>query len=214
MSQNNRQHTHTHSGSESLGEQIVQTINNFLCPVRVRFGRIDKVKLVLEGRLMRCTLNETKRKGGGFIFWIVYRSQLVPHKTALKWMLEDYCTHIEEKRRLTLCKLKPVKNLTINASKDILIEPEGHLPVPLSIVIPCSIRDMKNQSECNQWISKVSSQGLGAWFSGYSPMMESDDQQLDCAFGNDIYSLRYSLAEVTDCIEQLRSELVPQYRAH
>ena len=107
----------------------------------------------------------------------VFESQTIPDLS-----LSDYCAHIEDKRRLSMCKLKPVKNLTINASKDILIEPEGQLPVPLSIVIPCSIRDMKNQSECNQWISKVSSQGLGVWFSGFNQVVttERDDQQLEC----------------------------------
>ena len=90
MSLKHRQYTHTHTGSDSLGVRIAQTINSCVCPVKVQFGRVDKVRLVLEGTLVKCTLNETKRKGGGFIFWIVYRSQLVPHKTALKWMLEDY----------------------------------------------------------------------------------------------------------------------------
>ena len=206
MFQNSYRHAHTHITPDGLADRIVHAINSFVCPVRVLFGRMDKIKLVLEGVLVKCTLNETKRKGGGFIFWISYRSQLVPHKIALKWMLDDYCAYIENRRRVPNCKLKPVKNMTVNASKDILIAPEGHIPVPLSTVVPCAIRDMKNPSECIHWISKVSSEGLGAWFTGYSvTVSESNSHQMNCVLDGDVYSVCFSPTQVNEWIDQLRA---------
>jgi hypothetical protein len=142
----------------------LMAVFNTLCPVQVRFGRTDKGSASLAGCLTHCTIVSTKRKGGGFVFWIRYQGQVRSHKQTLTIMLADYCATLGGNSR----PCKPIKNQVVNASKDLLFVLDGYDPIPLGTVFPCAVRDMKSQRRCYQWISQVSRFGFGVWCPGFN----------------------------------------------
>ena len=148
--------------TEDLGTRLVHTFNS-LCPVPVRFGRTAKVRLVLDGTLEYCTLDQNQRKGGGFIFWVTYKGELLPHQTVLKKMLQEYCTHVTTIKLTTNPQIKPVKNLILNVSKDLLFLLNDCEPLQLGTIFPCAVRSMNKTEVCERWIKQVGTLGYGLW---------------------------------------------------
>jgi hypothetical protein len=137
-----------------MQEQILAVLNNFLCPVTVRFGRTSKITETFVGNLLYCTWSATGRKGGGFVFHIEYGGMCESHHVVLPIMLADYTRCIEayiEKG----AKLKPVKNCVLNPTKDLQILLPGCKPQQLGSILPTRIRELTDRNECWAWINFI-----------------------------------------------------------
>ena len=137
-----------------MQEQILSTLNNFLCPVTVRFGRTSKITETFVGNLLYCTWSATGRKGGGFVFHIEYGGRCDSHHVVLPNMLADYTRCIDayiEKG----AKLKQVKNCVLNPTKDLQVLLSGCKPQPLGSIFPTRIRELADQEECWGWINFI-----------------------------------------------------------
>ena len=184
---------------QSLGERIVTTFNS-LCPVRVRFGRIDKVHLPLDAVLEYCTRDHTKRKGGGFVFWLTYRGQLLPHQKVLPLMLQEYCEYIRQNSQI-----KPVKNLIVNVSKDLLVVLNDFEPIQLGTILPCTVRDMKITLLCERWIQQVNKLGFGLWCLGYQkPVKAQNTCMVKVRLANGVYRLDLDKQRLRSYLDQMQ----------
>ncbi len=137
-----------------MQEHILSTLNNFLCPVTVRFGRTSKISETFVGNLLYCTWSATGRKGGGFVFHIEYGGRCESHTVVLPHMLADYTRCIDayiEKG----AKLKPVKNCVLNPTKDLQVLLPGCKPQPLGMIFPTRIRELVDHDECRAWINFI-----------------------------------------------------------
>ena len=132
----------------SIVRRMVSTFNA-ICPVRVRFARA-KIDHRCVGRLVRVSWEPTRRKGGGFVFWIEYNGSIQRHTDSLKSMLCDYIASINSDRNL-----KRIKNFIINPTKDLHILLPHSEPQPLGQIFPTKIRELKNYRACMAWVVHI-----------------------------------------------------------
>jgi hypothetical protein len=140
--------------SDDLANSIATAFNDIICPVDIRWGRTHKGKVEFKGKIEYCSWENTKRKGGGYTFWISYMGRIGKHNEILSIMLHDYIQHIAELGKSGL-KVKAVKNLVINPTKDLEIMIPGCIPQLLGKLFPTSIREMQNTSSCLAWVDYI-----------------------------------------------------------
>jgi hypothetical protein len=135
--------------ASQMALQMVTAFNCLLCPCIVQFARTSKIDDTFQGILSHCTWSDNKRRGGGFVFWIFYRSeQPRTHFVVLKEMLRDYSSRVSQ------LQLKSIQNITPNATKDLelLID---NVAVRLGSVFPTKIRELKSVERCTAWITQL-----------------------------------------------------------
>lgn len=135
-----------------LVASIIHTFNQLL-PLTVVFGRVSKTNgWRLEGQCVGCTHAPTNRKGGGFTFWIEYRGQKLTHREALRMMVSDYSDYVSN-CQVEGKKLKTIKNMVVNPSKDIKFELYRGKLVSLGKLIPTPIRELKGV--VSEWVRLI-----------------------------------------------------------
>ena len=130
--------------------QMVKVFNETCCPTKLVFGRTCKIPTKFEGVMENVTWSPTKRKGGGFVFWIRYKNNIYPHPVCLKMMLEDYMNIVSKKGNL-----KDIRNTVTNPTKDLLFDFGNSDPQPLGQIFPTKIRELRNHNQCLSWIDNI-----------------------------------------------------------
>ena len=119
-------------------------------------------------------------------------------------MLQEYCGYIDKLKQTRDPKIKAVKNLIVNVSKDLLLVLDDFEPLQLGIVIPCLVRDMKKTQACERWIQQVSKFGFGLWCMGYQKEDPTSSRyHLHVKLENRFYKLEVNKDKLSEYLEQM-----------
>jgi hypothetical protein len=133
-----------------MANTICQTFRQKYTNSYVRFARTCKIDVRFIAQIIEISWTHCKRKGGGFTIWLSYKGNKArSHHMILREMVVDYSDKINE-LIFQGHKLKPVKNKSINPSKDLEILCDG-LWSNISVLFPIEIRELRQAHICNIW---------------------------------------------------------------